>query len=116
VATFATDTPLFPPDLVVRLMSAVADGRADLACAASAGRSHPVFGLWPLRLADALRAAMVDEGIRKIDVWTGRYRLATVEFGAEPFDPFFNVNVPGDLAEAERLLGLDPAPAAKPGS
>jgi molybdopterin-guanine dinucleotide biosynthesis protein A len=114
VATVATDTPLFPADLVARLLAAVADGKADLACAASAGRSHPVFGLWPLRLAAALRSAMVDEGVRKIDAWTARYRLATVEFPALPFDPFFNVNAPADLAEAERLLGLNPAPPTKP--
>ena len=48
---------------------------AELACAASGGQPHPVVGLWPVRLRDALREAVVDEGIRKVDVWTGRYRL-----------------------------------------
>ena len=28
----------------------------------------------------------------------------SVEFDVEPFDPFFNVNTPEDLAEAERLI------------
>ena len=63
-----------------------------------------MFGLWPVRLADDLRRAVVDEGIRKVDVWTARYRLVEVDFPAEPFDPFFNTNRPEDLAEAERLL------------
>ena len=81
---------------------------ADLACAASGGRAHPVFGLWPVRLADDLRSAMVDEGMRKVDVWTARHRLAQVPFAADPVDPFFNTNRPEDLAEAERLLRARP--------
>ncbi|MGA2794210.1 MAG: molybdenum cofactor guanylyltransferase MobA, partial [Roseiarcus sp.] len=47
------------------------------------------------------------EGCRKVDRWTARYRLATVAWPAAPFDPFFNVNTPEDLAEAERLAALD---------
>jgi molybdopterin-guanine dinucleotide biosynthesis protein A len=57
-----------------------------------------------VRLADDLRRAMVEEGIRKVDVWTARYRLVEVDFAAERFDPFFNTNRPEDLAEAEQLL------------
>jgi molybdenum cofactor guanylyltransferase len=102
IATVATDTPFFPEDLVSRMCQAVGD--ADLACSSSKGRAHPVFGLWPVRLADDLRRAMVEDEIRKVDVWTARYRLVEVEFAAEPFDPFFNANRPEDLAEAERLL------------
>jgi molybdopterin-guanine dinucleotide biosynthesis protein A len=105
IATIATDTPFFPADLVARLLAAVESGDAELACAASGGRAQPVFGLWPVRLADALRAAMTDEKIRKVDAWTARYRLAQVDFPTEPIDPFFNTNRPEDLAEAERMLG-----------
>jgi molybdenum cofactor guanylyltransferase len=103
IATIATDTPFFPQDLVARLLQAV-EG-ADLACASSNGRANPVFGLWPVRLAVDLRRAMAEEGVRKVDVWTARYRLAQAGFPNEPFDPFFNTNRPEDLAEAERLLG-----------
>lgn len=105
VVSVATDTPFFPEDLVARLLDAAHREGADLACAASGGRTHPVFGLWPVRLADELRHALVEEGMRKIDAWTARYRLAVAEFPADPIDPFFNANAPEDLAEAERLLG-----------
>ncbi len=108
VATFATDAPFFPHDLVARLAAAVADG-ADMACAASAGRSHPVFALWPVGRRAALRHAMTEEDVRKVDVWTARYRLAVAEFAGEPTDPFFNANRPGDLALAETLLDQPPA-------
>ena len=103
IATFATDAPFFPEDLVARLVATVEHDAAALACAESGGRAHPVFGLWPVRLAPALREAMTAESIRKIDRWTQRYTLAKVAFADTPIDPFFNVNVPADLAAAERL-------------
>ena len=102
--SIATDTPFFPTDLRSRLLAAVTAKDADLACAASAGQAHPVFGLWHVALAADLRRSLVDEGLRKIEAWTARHRLVTVEFSAAPIDPFFNANRPEDLAEAERLL------------
>ena len=109
IASFACDAPFLPTDLVPRLLAAVAAEGAEMACAASHGRSHPVFGLWPLRLKDELRHAMLEEEIRKVDVWTARYRLATVDFpdvaaNGRAIDPFFNTNRPEDLEEAEALL------------
>jgi molybdopterin-guanine dinucleotide biosynthesis protein A len=104
VATFACDAPFLPEDLVTRLARAVSEQGADMACAASGGRDHPVFGLWPVRLAGDLRRALVAEDIRKVDIWTARYRLARVEFATDPVDPFFNVNRPDDFAAAEALV------------
>jgi len=104
VASVATDAPFLPRDLVARLARGMAEESADLACAASGGQAHPVIGLWPVRLRDALRHALVDEGIRKVDVWTARYRLATVAFADTPIDPFFNANRPEDLDQAAALL------------
>lgn len=106
VATFPSDAPYFPLDLVNRLTAAVVNGDAELACACSNGWSHPVFGIWPVNLADHLRYAMVNEKVRKIDDWTARYKLVEVEFSTEPFDPFFNVNTPENLVEAEKILAL----------
>lgn len=104
LATFPGDAPFLPKNLVSRLSQAVERAGADMACAASDGRAHPVVGLWPVRLADDLRRAMVEDEIRKVDRWTGRHKLIQVEFAAEPVDPFFNANSPDDVAEAERLL------------
>jgi molybdopterin-guanine dinucleotide biosynthesis protein A len=104
IVTMPTDTPFPPRDLAARLIAARAAAGADLACAASGGQAHPVIGLWPVRLADDLRRALVEDDIRKVDVWTARHRLAVAEFAAAPVDPFFNANRPEDLAEAERLL------------
>lgn len=104
VASFACDAPFAPRDLVLRLLDAVRRDNADMACATSAGRDHPVFGLWPVACAAELRAAIVDDGVRKVDAWTSGYRLARADFATGPVDPFFNINRPDDLAQAARLL------------
>ena len=106
LASFASDTPFFPDDLVVRLLEGVQAEEAEIGCAASGGRTHPVFGLWPVTLAPALRRALTSEGVRKIDAWTARYRVAIAVFPSEPYDPFFNVNDAADLQQAEALLPL----------
>jgi len=104
VVSVATDAPFLPADLVARLAHGLDEARADLACAASGGRSHPVFGLWPVWLRDDLRRAVVDQAISKVDLWTARYVLATVPFDDQPVDPFFNANRPEDLETAAALL------------
>ncbi|MEK9901922.1 MAG: molybdenum cofactor guanylyltransferase MobA [Rhodospirillaceae bacterium] len=104
VVTVATDAPFFPNDLVARLVAATdAEGTA-LACAASGGRNHPVFGLWPVDLRDDLRRALVEEEIRKVDLWTARHRLAVVPFPVSGVDPFFNINRPEDVAAAAEFF------------
>ena len=104
LASFATDAPFFPKDLVARLKHAVEEEGADMACASSGGRTHPVFAMWPLHLRDDLRRAVVEEGLRKVDLWTGRYNLAVVDFPVSPLDPFFNANSPEDLETAAFLM------------
>jgi molybdenum cofactor guanylyltransferase len=104
LASFAGDAPFLPLDLVARFLSAVTAEGADLAVATSGGQTHPVFGLWRVDLREALRRALVDEQIYKVDRWTARYKVVAVDFATTPVDPFFNANRPEDLAEAERLL------------
>ncbi|MBV9862676.1 MAG: molybdenum cofactor guanylyltransferase MobA [Alphaproteobacteria bacterium] len=106
VASVATDAPLLPADLVARLVRGMEQAGADLACAASEGQPHPVIGLWPVRLREDLRRALVQEGVRKVDRWTARHRLAIVPFPCQPggIDPFFNANRPEDLDRAAALL------------
>ena len=97
-----TDAPFLPADLAEALLLAAKAG-ADLAVAASGGRAHPVAALWAASLRDPLRAAL-EGGVRKVEDFTRDYRVRTVAFPTEPVDPFFNLNRPQDLEEAERLL------------
>jgi molybdopterin-guanine dinucleotide biosynthesis protein A len=105
IVSVATDAPFLPVDLVARLARGMTNAGAELACAASGGQMHPVIGLWPVNLREALREAVVAEGIRKVDQWTARYRLAAVAFPDETpgVDPFFNANRPKDLDRAAAL-------------
>lgn len=104
IVTVPTDAPMFPLDLVDRLTSATVWDEADLACASSGGRTHPVFGLWPVRLRSVLRVALLEQDVRKVDRFTADYRRAVADWPASPVDPFMNVNRPEDLADAERLI------------
>jgi len=103
VASFPTDAPFFPEELVETMLEARRQAGAVLACAASLGRTHPVFGIWPVAMRHDLRDAIA-QGERKIDRWTEQYPIVTVEFSGVGVDPFFNANTPEDLAEAAGLL------------
>jgi molybdopterin-guanine dinucleotide biosynthesis protein A len=103
----AADCPFLPRDLVARLHAARTAENAELAVAASDGQSHPVIGLWSVALREQLRRALVVEDVRKIDRWTARYKLATVEWPVDQLDPFFNANTMDDIAAAQRLAALD---------
>ncbi len=110
IVSVPTDAPFIPMDLVQRLMGAIKNG-AQIACAQSKGRSHPVVAIWPVSLCQDLRAAMVDDEVRKVDRWTANYQTAHVDFpiievNGEYIDPFFNANRADDIEEAERLYQL----------
>ena len=107
IVTAAADTPFFPKDLVARLMASA--GPSGLCLAASPDETgrvqrHPTFGLWPVALRDDLRAALT-AGLRKIVIWTDGHGAGQAVFDSTPFDPFFNVNTPEDIAAAEALMG-----------
>lgn len=105
IVTVATDTPFLPTDLVARLGEAAS--AVDLVCAASGGRLHPVTALWPVGMAGQLRHALMGEKISRVTEWIARYSTGVVEFPVGEVDPFFNVNRPEDLVEAERVLARD---------
>lgn len=104
LASAPADCPFLPRDLVPRLHAARLTQGTPLACARSGTQRHPVVGLWPVALRGDLRHALVNEGLRKIEAWTARHGVALAEWPAEPIDPFFNVNTPDDVAEAQRLV------------
>ena len=97
------DCPFLPKDLVLRLHEARLAAQTSLACARSGEWRHPVVGLWPVQLRNDLRRALVDESLRKIEIWTARHGVALADWPAEPVDPFFNVNTPDDAARAAAL-------------
>lgn len=109
IVTAAADTPFFPRDLVAGLRASA--GPSGLCLAASADSSgkihrHPTFGLWPVALREDLRAALIG-GLRKVVLWTDQHQAGMAVFASQPFDPFFNINTPEDIAQAEALQGVE---------
>ena len=108
IVSVPSDCPFLPRDLVARLHAARIEAGAQLACARSHARRHPVIALWPVKLREDLRRALAVEGVRKVDEWTARYTVGIADWPAAPIDPFFNVNTPQDAGEAERLAARYP--------
>ncbi|MCJ8141652.1 molybdenum cofactor guanylyltransferase MobA [Ancylobacter sp. A5.8] len=98
------DCPFLPDDLAVRLLQACVDHGSPAAIASSAGRRHPVVGLWEVTLRGRLRTALVDDDERRVGRFADAVDAVAVDWPTEPADPFFNVNTPEDLAQAERML------------
>src|SRR5690606_20666848 len=96
-----SDSPFIPADLTARLQAASPDDDT-IVIAASAGRSHPVFGLWPVSQADDLENWLTVSDNRRLTAFLARHRTVTVDFPVQdtlrgPLDPFFNINTPEDL-------------------
>ncbi len=108
VATVPIDAPFFPRDLVARLTAGLR-GTGDIAIAFSSDTMHPVFGLWPVGLADDLADFIANDDKRRVRAFIGRHIMRRVDFDTIDtpdgvFDPFLNLNTPRQLADAERLL------------
>ena len=103
IASVPGDCPFLPSDLIARLAAARAAAGKSLACARSGEWRHPVVGLWPVALRHDLRKAVVEEDLHKIEAWTERHGVAIADWPDAPYDPFFNVNTPQDVATAERI-------------
>ena len=99
IASLPVDCPFFPLDLVSRLAAA-----GPPCFASDRERPHPIFGLWPLELADRLSARLAAGERMALEDFAADVGAKAVEFEAP--NAFFNINRPADLDEAERMVGL----------
>ena len=111
VMTLPCDTPFLPKDLAQRMIEVKnREMDIDLIIARSRGYNHPVVALWKSNLHFKLKNAL-DDGIRKIDLFTSKLKIAYVDFDTKnnlQFDPFTNLNSPLDLINAQQILGKLP--------
>ena len=111
IATVAADTPFLPDDLIKRLHAMVKSKNLNIGIAASRILSgddvfiHPTFGIWEVALKDDLRDALAND-TRKIMFWAKKFKLDYYYFDTSDklSDPFFNINTPDDLEEANYRL------------
>lgn len=99
VLTVPSDSPFLPADLAARLFAA--GGQA--AIAASGGQAHYLTGLWSPGLLGKIEQALAQPRFPRLQDWARDCGAAIVEWPSQPYDPFFNVNTPEELAEAERI-------------
>ena len=108
IVSVAADTPFFPTDLVSALETATKQMDVPIALAATkieGGKTvrHPTFGLWHVALREDLRSALQD-GLRKVVLWTDQHGAETHVFDSGEIDPFFNINTPEDLELANKMM------------
>ena len=108
IVSAAADTPFFPTDLVSALETASKHMDVPIALAATkieGGKTvrHPTFGLWHVALREDLRSALQD-GLRKVVLWTDQHGAETHVFDSGEIDPFFNINTPEDLELANKMM------------
>ena len=98
VLTVPSDVPFLPRDLVSRLET---DKTARVA--AACGQVHFLTGWWNVALLPRLEEALMSGSLWRVQDWVRMCNAETVEWPCDSFDPFFNINTPEDLAEAERI-------------
>jgi molybdenum cofactor guanylyltransferase len=99
--TTPSDTPFLPIDMAVRLIEGASETGG--AIAASGGREHYLSGAWKVGLFAELENAIARDGLFRVKDWALRANAARVDWPAVPYDPFFNVNTPEDLAAADQI-------------
>ncbi len=100
VLSAPSDTPFLPLDLRERLEA------KSPAIATSQGQEHYITGLWPVSLLPRLEAAMVHQGLIRAWEWAALAEATPIDWAIGTYDPFFNINTPSDLAQAETYLAL----------
>lgn len=110
--TAPADTPFLPHDLLARLTS-IENAPGVARIASSNGRRQPVVALWPVELAEGLETYLAKTEDLSMAAYLRQIETAETGFPViDGLDPFFNINTPSDLEQAERLM----AAAHRPGT
>jgi len=106
LATFASDTPFFPSDLVSKLLTTALNKKAQIAVATTTNGIQPVFALWHASLLGSIEQQLNSGSIPRLQDWIQQHNHVPVEFDIGAYDPFFNINSPQDLYAAEEKIAL----------
>ncbi len=98
------DAPFLPSDLAARLGTAAQEQSQRVAVACYDGAKQPVFSLWHLDSLPSVKEAVLDRGQGGLMRLLDHLPHAVVDWPVQSPNPFFNVNTPADMAEAERQV------------
>jgi molybdenum cofactor guanylyltransferase len=96
VVTVPSDSPFLPHDLVKKLAGTKA------AFANSKGQDHFLTGFWPVKLLPNLETEMHQSN--RVQDWVFKINAAKVNWRADDYDPFMNINTPADMTAALKIL------------
>lgn len=100
------DAPILPRDLGVRLLQAAREHRSPGAVARYQGELQPTFSLWHRDLLPLLHRAVRGQRLGGFKQFLSLHPLPAVDWAATEPTPFFNVNTPEELRQAESLVDL----------
>lgn len=105
----AGDSPFIPDDLLVSLLKAIPPGNdavqrptVDVVYCRSRARDHFVVALWSTSLVNQLEH-FLSGAQRSVGSFIRSTRFTSVDFIAEPFDPFFNINTEQQWQQASAI-------------
>lgn len=97
VVTVPVDLPFLPLNLIQELTGS----NADISIAMSARQTHYTVAAWRPTLVTSLEQAL-QNGALAVKDFQAVHSSATVEWPLGNIDPFFNINTPENIKDAER--------------
>jgi molybdenum cofactor guanylyltransferase len=96
VVTVPSDSPFLPHDLVRKLAGTKA------AFANSKGQDHFLTGFWPASLLPKLNEEIHKSN--RVQDWVFKANASKINWRADDYDPFMNINTPADMNAALKIL------------
>ena len=106
ISTFPSDTPFFKKQILNNFLEEIKNYEGKLFFINSNDTRHNIFGLWSIDLLERLEKDL-DNGERKVEMWTNKIGGKSINMKFENKDPFFNINTKEDLIKAEEYLEND---------
>lgn len=98
------DAPFIPENLVQVLLDAGQGQHAPAAVVSYRGELQPTFSFWQSHHLDVIQEALVNKGIGGLKTVLKMVPHEVVEWASGEPSPFFNVNTPEDLENAQKWL------------
>jgi molybdopterin-guanine dinucleotide biosynthesis protein A len=98
------DAPFFPLDLGQKLKRQAVKMEAQGCVVRYQAEVQPTFSIWNQSLLPLLKSAVLEQGMGGFKQFLRVHALAVLDWDESDISPFFNINDPGALVEAQRLM------------
>ena len=98
------DAPFLPLDLGQKLERQAVEMEAQGCIVSYQSEVQPTFSIWHRSLLPVLKSAVLGQGMGGFKQFLRVHNLAVLNWDESDISPFFNINDPGALAAAKRLM------------